>query len=540
MISTVVPYIITLIVLLQLYFFFKNKRRMEEFKDIFNNENSWDIKKNEETGFVNGIEGDGNNVFMSIKDSINKYLENNSGSVIDFQLLKDAVDRHSDSVEDDINTQTPVPLYCGLAGTMAGVILGLFPLIQTGALIYLLSGDIPSGVSKETMDIFAANGINELLTGVAWAMIASICGILLTTLNSLMFKHNKLAEESGKNSFLAWMQSSLLPELPSDTSDALNKLVKNLNRFNNDFAQNTAQFRSALVNVNDVYHTQDEIIKNVREMDVMKMARANVKVLEQLQSCTDEIQQFSNYLTTINEYTDKLKEFTDKFDSESQRLHVLEEIRQFFERHKGEISKEMADSDDALNQAFNTLKETSEANITEFKKQLTEQSDSFKEILKEEKNSFEEFAYVIKAQFSDQLQHAPMLEKNLKEISEIPKALDRLVSRIEQSNSTLAANVTQTMNETAHAIATKQPSLNSKTGGNSKSWMKWSFIAGMFIITISSVATTTFTVINTLDSNKNEENAIEDEVKNDYDIDITDSIPVDTMNVIKDSEYGKK
>ena len=35
------------------------------------------------------------------------------------------------------------------------------------------------------MDNLAASGINELLAGVAWAMAASICGILLTTINSL-------------------------------------------------------------------------------------------------------------------------------------------------------------------------------------------------------------------------------------------------------------------------------------------------------------------------------------------------------------------
>ncbi len=83
----------------------------------------------------------------------------------------------------------------------------------------------------------AASGSNSLLSGVAWAMLASICGILLTTVNSLLFKRCKLNEEDGKNSFFAWMQSELLPELPSDTSEALNNLVRNLNKFNNTFAQ---------------------------------------------------------------------------------------------------------------------------------------------------------------------------------------------------------------------------------------------------------------------------------------------------------------
>ena len=113
--------------------------------------------------------------------------------------------------------------------------------------------------------------MNDLLTGVAWAMIASICGIGLTTANSLKFKKCKLQEESGKNEFLAWMQSKLLPELPSDTSDALNKLVKNLNRFNNTFKQNTSDLGETLSKVNESYKIQADIIQAVHDMDVMKM-----------------------------------------------------------------------------------------------------------------------------------------------------------------------------------------------------------------------------------------------------------------------------
>ena len=56
----------------------------------------------------------------------------------------------------------------------------------------------------------------------------------------------KLNEEDGKNSFFAWMQSELLPELPSDTSEALNNLVRNLNKFNNTFAQNTSNLGNTL------------------------------------------------------------------------------------------------------------------------------------------------------------------------------------------------------------------------------------------------------------------------------------------------------
>ena len=98
----------------------KNVLRMRDCKK-FTKDISWGITHNLETNFLSGIYGRGNKVFESIKDSINKYLENNSVSVIDFSLLKDAVDCHCDSVENDINTLIPTPLFCGLAGTVAGV-----------------------------------------------------------------------------------------------------------------------------------------------------------------------------------------------------------------------------------------------------------------------------------------------------------------------------------------------------------------------------------------------------------------------------------
>lgn len=483
MTNIIVPIIIVGIIIVQLYFFVRNYRRMLEFRNIFKEESSWDITRNGQH-FVDGITGVGNDVFTSIKQSINKYLGNNTGSVIDFQLLKDAVDRHCDSVEDDISAQTPVPLYCGLAGTMAGVICGLFPLIRSGALIFLLSGNIPNGSTKEAMDQLAANGINELLTGVAWAMISSICGILLTTISSLLFKSHKLKEENGKNSFLAWMQASLLPELPSDTSDALNKLVKNLNRFNSTFATNTAELKSTLNRVNEVYRTQDDIIQAVRDMDVQKMARANVLVLRELQGCTEQIGELREYLLAVNEYTTIVKTFTEKFESESDRLHVLEEIRNFFTRHKGEIAKETADTDNALKEALRSLKNTSSTSLTEFNRDIVAQSDAFKTILQEEKQSFESIAKEMKAQFSVQLQQMPMLQQNLEMISTIPSKLDRLISRMEQSNVTLANDVTRTMNATVKAIASNQPTIEGlpKDKPQTPKWMKWATVTSTIII----------------------------------------------------------
>ena len=516
--SIVVPIIVLVIVVIQFFFFVKNVQRMIEYKKIFSKEKSWGIAYDPETQFVSGIIGKGNNIFSSIRESINKYLENNSGSVIDFSLLKDAVDRHCDTVENDINTLTPVPLYCGLAGTMAGVIVGLGSLLTTGSITALLS----SGTGNFGA---AANGVNDLLSGVAWAMVASICGIFFTTVSSILFKRYKLKGEFGKNTFLAWLQARLLPELPSDTSGALTKLVKNLNKFNNTFATNTSNLRSALSQVNESYRIQGDIIKAVHDMDVMKMAKANVRVLQELKECTDKLELFNEYLDSIHGYTDAIHTFTTQFEQEANRLHVLEEIQQFFMRHKAEIAKDSADVDMALRNALRTLKESANTNSRELNSTLVEQAEEFKRIIREEKETFEQISKEIKSQFNTQLSHIPMLEKKLSEISDIPSKLDKLIERMERSNRELATQVSGTMKQTAKQLTSVSENGNSTPYSIPTifpKWMKWTILVSVILIALACISNTVYNICfkdnNTTPSivaeHSDDDNLVEDSLAN--------------------------
>ena len=484
-----VPVIIIAIICIQIFFFVKNLLRMNQFSKIFSEESSWRLRRNEQTNLVDGVYGAGNTIFESIKNSINKYLGNNSGSVIDFGLLKDAVDRHCDSVENDIATQTPIPLYWGLAGTMAGVIIGLTDLLKSDAILTLMgsSGGVINVASQN-----AATGINALLSGVAWAMLASIIGILLTTANSLLFKRCKLKEESGKNSFLAWMQSELLPELPSDTSQALNNLVKNLNKFNNTFRENTSNLGDALNAVNQSYAIQADIIKAVHDMDVMKMAKANVRVLQELKECTDKLEIFNEYLNDIEGYTTAIHRFESQFGEQADRLHILEEIRDFFRRHKSEIAKTTADADRTLQESLENIKESTSENVNEMQKRFVEQSEHFKKILEDEKEAFERFMTQLNAQFSAQMSHMPQLAKQLEEISSIPVRLDKLIDKMEKSNAKLASDISfalkqsmQTNKVTAHIRGEEGTII--ATGESMPSWMKWTVISALVIIAVACI-----------------------------------------------------
>lgn len=468
--------IVIVVIVFQLFFFVKNILRMIQFKNIFSENNTWRPRQDPNTELINGIYGgDKNPIFKSIHSSINEYLENCAGSVIDFGLLKDAVDRHCDSVENDIATQTPVPLYLGLVGTMAGVIFGLWDLLQSNA-IRTLMGSGAGTIDKNA--VLAAQGIDNLLSGVALAMGASICGILFTTINSVFFKHCKLKEESGKNSFLVWMQAKLLPELPTDISDALKNLVKNLNSFNKTFSINTEKLGNALKDVNKVYVDTAEVIKYIRDMDVMKMATANVRVLGELKDCTDKLEVFNQYLSDINGYTATIHNFESMFRKETNRLAVLEEIRDFFRNYKGSVSKITGKADDTLQSALQSIKDSTAENVAELHKIFIKQSEEFKKILNAEKEEYEGFMKDMNVQFKTQVSTLPEISKQLKDI---PNQIEKLIGKVEDSNTKLLQNLKSAKGkEYDNGSTPAQISIMPK-------WMKWLGLTSGLVIIITCI-----------------------------------------------------
>lgn len=476
----IVPIIIIGIVCLQIFFFGKNFMRMNEFRNIFNVEDRA-ITKDFSTGLVNGLRGEGNKVFNSIVKSINKYLGNNTGSVIDFHLLKDTVDRHCDTIENDIATQTPMPLYLGLAGTMGGVILGLWDLLDSGAISTLMGQ-----YGGETTQ--AAEGISSLLSGVAWAMVASICGIGLTTLSSWIFKKAKLNHEQGKDSFLAWMQADLLPELPTDTSDALTKLVRNLNQFNNMFAQNVSKLSATFNAVNASYKTQAEVIKAVHEMDVLKMAKANVMVLKQLEVCTDKLEDFNDYLDSVEGYTDAIHRFETLFNENEGKYHVLQEIRDFFNKYKGSIANVTTDADKAFSDSLRVLKESTQKEVNDVSNTFVDLSENFKKVIKDEQDTFQKFSADLRSQFDTQMKHLPQINKQLEQVAAIPQHIDKMLEKVEKANAKYADSLRKSVEEAIKAKSSGELVVSgAKSGGGMPTWMKIVAFCALIIIAASCV-----------------------------------------------------
>ena len=324
--------VVLLVVFFQYSKFSQTRKRIDLFSEIFAGQD-YDLDK-DENGLVVGITGSGNEIFDDIKNSINGYLGGTQGTEVDFQLLKDSVDRHCDMIEDEINSQMPLPLYFGLAGTMTGAIIGLFALVFGGSILELLAGKAAG----------AANNINDLLWGVAIAMVASAIGIILTSLNTIYFKDNKLQEETEKNKFLAWMQSRVLSAVPSSVSQQMKALVTQLTTFNRNFRSNTDSINTTLKRAKEVYQSQADVIEEYKAIDLAEIANGVSSIMRRLRSSTESLDNFTQYLNTVHEYYEEMQVFVEKLDNETERIGILQDIQKFFQSHKAVIAEETSDA----------------------------------------------------------------------------------------------------------------------------------------------------------------------------------------------------
>ncbi len=145
-------------------------------------------------------------IFRGIVKDINHYLEKNTGST-DFAILKDITDRHSDAVEEQIQTTSPFPIYIGLCGTLIGIVFGVCVLGFGGGLEALLSTEEEITVTK------GAEGIADLLRGVGVAMLTTLFGVSLTISGSRKYKNANTENERRKNLFWLKRQKRLLKAL---------------------------------------------------------------------------------------------------------------------------------------------------------------------------------------------------------------------------------------------------------------------------------------------------------------------------------------
>lgn len=365
-----------------------------------------------------------NSVFDEIKTAINSYLNNNKGSVSDFHLMKDIVDRNCDAKEEEINTQIPVPLYLGLMGTMAGILIGIGYLWFSGDLSALLnSGNGNSG----------ADGVEALLGGVALAMISSILGIFLTTRGSMKAKDAKAEEEKNKHVFLSWMQANMLPNLTNDTAQTLERMSANLVNFNKTFSNNTKELGSTLQQVNEATTLQKQLLDAVEKLADKNISKQNLDLYYALKSSSQEIATLGSFLHDSNQYLAQVRELNEKLDRNENRTKAIEEMAEFFknevgqiEQRKEAINKAVGEVDSRLEETFRKLTDDTNSNIEAFQLALGKQQDALQKKLNE--------TQVI----VDELKNLSSIKKSISKFEEATAEQNRKIEKLTESINHLA------------------------------------------------------------------------------------------------------
>lgn len=340
--------IVAVIVILQFYYFGANVRKRKQLKSIFPDDIDTHLSavQNEEGVTQIAIDSEDNELLTDeIIDPINSYLDKNKGAT-DYHIIKDLTDRACDKIQDEVDSYNPVPLYLGLCGTMLGIIMGIFFLWLSGGLDSLLASNIIKegmeaaaiNAAEEAARASASNGIQHLLGGVAIAMFASLCGVVLTVIGTHQTKDAVASNEAGRNKFLSWIQTNLLPRMSGDVVSTLGVFYTNLNKFNRTFSQNSRELKSAFEEIQNAYKGQTEYAKELNKLDIVKAQKA----FSALGNATEKINDLNSFLKNSSQYLSSVVALNDKLDLADSRTKAIEKMGLFFQNEIEQISARKA------------------------------------------------------------------------------------------------------------------------------------------------------------------------------------------------------
>lgn len=421
---------LAVLVYLQLRYYRQAYKIFDVFKGIFENatyavaqkrDNVWVDNDTKKMIFLNDIQEDcdegtlvlykasdeNSEVFEEITSDVNSYIMNCKNSSPDFHLMKDIVERKCDRYEEEAEAIIPFPLYCGLAGTIFGIIFGL--------------GGI--GLSEGGFSGFVNNpgaSIGALLSGIAFAMIVSFLGLLFTTLLSIKHKNVKAEVDTQKNKFYNWLQYSVMPSMAGDLPAAVNQLREYLGSFNHQLDHNVKKMSSVFGNATQAFEQQKDILQAIQELDVAKMARYNMKVLERFEESINHVDQFNKVFDTLKSAAEHIDDHQTNIrsiaDASSQ---INENIVRFIE----DVDKHIAEATNSVN---GVMQKQQEAIIRALENNDDQMSKTFQERHRKLVEAFTDYQ---------------AMAKEFKELPGIKKSLDALAKQMGEQNKALLALV---------------------------------------------------------------------------------------------------
>lgn len=379
-----------------------------------------------------------NTTFDGIKESLNIYFIKNKGSVIDFNLVKDVIERNVDAEDDMISQTINTPLYLGLMGTMLGIIFGLFNLYS---------------IQNGSQDMFN-EGISSFLISVALAMLVSFFGLFITVFNSASkLKNARSLVEKKKNDFYTLIQTELMPLINQSVSSSVSTLKDVLLKFNDEFGSNLSRLDKLFVQNYKAIKDQANLLKYLEDVDINAFSKANVKILKELKETVPNLEKFNVALNSsdrllnntenlshqLNLILSRTNNFETLMNSIENKTLESEKMVQFFTNHQSKFEKDESIVLDWVRGANVTM----QSSIEELQEYINQNKLMVKDMMIKEKDLLEQ-AYEENRSYFANLKHLENINSSNKEIAEATSMIKEFKSEfkdlkelLNDSNSTL-------------------------------------------------------------------------------------------------------
>lgn len=353
-------------------------------------------------------------------DNINTYIDNNWGGSVNFSIVENIIERESSARDEEIQHLIPTPLYMGLAATMIGIILGLFSMgkigseetkvnkTQTENVMTIDSSEVltntadyqetavvhnteaPDDKNEDTLT--SLNEIDSLIDGVKIAMIASLFGLLWTTLLSTwIYKKTKTYVNFCKNSKLNFLQSELLLPTEDNTLTGIRDCIDNFSRtIGHSITELTAlaEMNDGIAReIKDSTVTQEHILKEIQEFKPAKVTKVLTDLFTRVDANMEAYREFSQYLGMMGEITANMASFAERThnieDIANELKNNLNESRNLFhflsEHMKGveNIGQQSLEAINAADSHFNQAVQLLDREVTARISTLSDGSNAF-------------------------------------------------------------------------------------------------------------------------------------------------------------------
>ncbi len=343
-----------------------------------------------------------NKVLDEILWAINTYLFKNRGAAIDFVLVRNIVERSLQVQRQGIVRQAIFPALIGLIAFLMGLSIGLFFLPN-------LPDELITGALVRSSALL-------LLSSAKLTIVSLLIGLLLSLLLvTFLYPSARYQLARRRNNFYNFVQAELLPVLFQDTTHGLHTLQTSLNAFQRSFMDSIASLGELMNKNYDSLMAQEKTIATIREIDVMRLAEANLEMFRELGKSADELQKFTQYLTSmdsfiantsslneqVNEWLGRTRELGRVVNSIDENMQKNERLQAFIQSHFSELEKRsqlinntVVKVDNVLDKSLNELMEHTQTKIRAIRELAVREEDQLMKAFEDNKHVFGKLAKI--------------------------------------------------------------------------------------------------------------------------------------------------